>query len=391
MVLKNEGAYQITKMVALLILLPKKRKKDVPLVFLSIYVDTSFMPKGQEFLTPIPTRWVGPFTIHSETGTYSVEVPLATYETPLWPSVKRGARVTNASGGITTTILKDAMSRSILIEASSAQHAYEVQKQLEHSKEELFSIAKGTSRFFNPSELHFHQVGPLLYIRLSGTTGDASGHNMATKAQDAVLQWIVTTIPHVEAVSVSGNWCTDKKVSSVNALLGRGKYVIAECVISQELCQKYLRTTPEKIVALNTKKNLIGSIINGGVQSANAHAANMLLAIYIATGQDGANIVEGSQSITYAELLPSGSLRFTVTLPNIIIGTIGGMKQLPHFQAIFERMGCLPSQSSGASSRRLSECVAACVLTGELSLLAAQTNPGELVRSHIALERRAQT
>lgn len=355
----------------------------------SFYADISFMPKAREFATPVPTRWVGPFIIHSESGTYSVDVPLATYETPLWPSVKRGARVANAAGGITATIVKDSMSRSILIEAPTAKRAHEVQKTLECQKADLFAVAKTTSRFFIPTELHFHQVGCLLYIRLSGTTGEASGHNMVTKAQDAVLQWIVKTIPDVQALSVSGNWCTDKKVSSVNAILGRGKYVIAECVISNELCQKYLRATPEKITDLNTKKNLIGSIINGGVQSANAHVANMLLALYIATGQDGANIVEGSQSITFAEVLPSGDLRFSVTLPNIIIGTVGGMKQLPHFQAIFERMGCVLPLSVGACSRRFAEIVAACVLTGELSLLAAQTNPGELVRSHLALERRA--
>jgi len=232
-------------------------------------------------------------------------------------------------------------------------------------------------------------VGSLLYIRLSGTTGDASGHNMVTKAQDAVLQWVCHTIPDVKAISVSGNWCTDKKVSSVNALLGRGKYVIAECTISPELCDTYLRTTPQKIVDLNIKKNLVGSIINGGVQSANAHAANMLLALYIATGQDAANIIEGSQSITYADVdHETGDLNFSVTLPNVIIGTVGGMKQLAHFKDAFEKMGCAPTENTGSSAIRFAECTGACVLAGELSLLAAQTNPGELVRAHVALERR---
>lgn len=346
------------------------------------------MPAAREFSTSVPTRWVGPFTIHSESGTYSVDVPLATYETPLWPSVKRGAKVANASGGIEVTIVNDTMSRSILIEAPTSQKAAALQQTLLKKKEELFSIAKQTSRFFIPKELHFHQVGHLLFIRLSGTTGDASGHNMVTKAQDAVLQWITSTFPEASAVSVSGNWCTDKKVSSVNAILGRGKYVIAECHISKELCQKYLRTTPERITALNTKKNLIGSIISGGVQSANAHAANMLLALYIATGQDAANIVEGSQCITYAEVDSSGDLLFSVTLPNVIVGTIGGLKQRAEFQEHFSKMGC-QGLSTGASSKRFAECVGVTVLAGELSLLAAQTNPGELVRAHLALERRS--
>lgn len=339
-------------------------------------------------ITPVPTKWIGPFTIHSETGTYSTHVPLATYETPLWPSVKRGARVANAAGGITVTLLKNCMTRSILVEASSARRAAEVQRTLECMKEELFLIAKKTSRFFHPKELFFHQVGTLLFIRLSGTTGDASGHNMVTKAQDAVLDWICRTIPDVHSVSVSGNLCTDKKVSSVNALLGRGKYIIAECSLSAELCAKYLRTTPKKIVDLNIKKNLVGSIINGGVQSANAHVANMLLALYLATGQDAANIVEGSQSLTYAHVEEAtGALHFSVTLPNLIIGTVGGMKQLPHFQEAFEKMGCRPTDIPGNAAKRFAECTGACVLAGELSLLAAQTNPGELVRTHMVLER----
>lgn len=346
------------------------------------------MPKSKEYITPIPTRWVGPFIIHSEFGTYTIDIPLATYETPLWPSVKRGARVANVSGGLNVSLLKDAMSRSILIEASSAKRAAEVTQALEIMKDDLFAVAKTTSRFFQPKELHFHQVGPLLYIRLSGSSGDASGHNMVTKAQDAVLQWICKTIPDVTPISVSGNWCTDKKVSSVNAILGRGKYAIADCTISHEHCLKYLRTTPEKIVNLNTKKNLIGSIINGGVQSANAHAANMLLALYLATGQDAANIVEGSQCITYAALQPSGDLYFSVTMPNIIVGTVGGLKQQDHFQQIFERMGCVGAKAVSHPARRLAECTAASVWAGELSLLAAQTNPGELVRAHMTLERR---
>ena len=133
---------------------------------------------------------------------------------------------------------------------------------------------------------------------------------------------------------------------------------------------------------------MVGSIINGGVQSANAHVANMLLALYIATGQDAANIIEGSQSITYAHVEEhTGALYFSVTLPNLIIGTVGGMKQLTHFKEAFEKMGCSPTDVPGSASRRFAECTGACVLAGELSLLAAQTNPGELVRTHMVLER----
>lgn len=119
--------------------------------------------------------------------------------------------------------------------------------------------------------------------------------------------------------------CVDKKVSAINGILGRGKYVIADMLIPRAVCQERLKTTPEAIVNLHVKKNLMGSIVSGGLRTANAHFANLLYAIYLATGQDVANIVEGSQGFTHAELR-NGDLYFSVTLPNIIVGTVGNGK-----------------------------------------------------------------
>ena len=333
----------------------------------------------------IPLRYVGPLLILGDAKPYEVTVPLATYETPLWPSVARGAKVTKKAGGIATVVTYDAMARSVAVEAESAKKAAQLVETLSKQKKKLFSVAEATSRHLSCVEVDFRQVGSCVYIRLSGSTGDASGHNMITKGADAVLQWICSTYSDLRQISVSGNYCTDKKVSSVNAILGRGKQVVADVLIPRELCLTGLKTTPEAIVELNTKKNLLGSIINGGVQSANAHFANMLLAIYLATGQDAANIVEGSQGITFAEVRDD-SVYFSVTLPNIIVGTVGHGKDLPGPIAALEHLGCI-EKKSGMNGRRLAEIVAATVLCGELSLLAAQTKPGELVRTHISLER----
>jgi hydroxymethylglutaryl-CoA reductase (NADPH) len=337
----------------------------------------------------VPLRLVGPIRIIGETGAYEVKAPLATFESPLWPSVARGARATSKAGGISAVILRDAMARSIAFEAGSAVRAAQIIRELEGRRDELFSIAEATSRFLKCHEIAFRAVGSCVFLRLSGNTGDAAGHNMITKGADALLHWICKTIPGVRYISVSGNYCTDKKVSSVNAILGRGKCVIADVLIPPAICHSVLKSTPEAIAELNVKKNLLGSIINGGVQSANAHFANMLLALYIATGQDGANTVEGSQGICHAEVR-NGSLYFSVSLPNVIVGTVGHGKDRSEIKERLAALGCMEQRKAGQNSRRLAEIVAATVLCGELNLLAAQTMPGELVRSHMAIERRTK-
>ena len=146
--------------------------------------------------------------------------------------------------------------------------------------------------------------------------------------------------PKLKYISVSGNYCVDKKNSAVNSILGRGKYVIAETLIPAKICKNQLHTTPQNIVNLNIKKNLLGSIISGGINTANAHFANMLLAIFLATGQDAANIVEGSQGITHAEMR-GDDLYFSVTLPNIIVGTIGNGKDFDFVKQNLETLKCL--------------------------------------------------
>lgn len=342
----------------------------------------------QDIFCPVPVRYVGPITIRpSCLNTYQVDVPLATYETPLWPSVKRGALATTQSGGISVVVCGDCMTRSILFDAMSAQRAFEIVTYLNRSRHEIVALVTATSHHLTSIDFTTRIVGSCVFLRLSGATGNASGHNMITKAADVLLQWICKKFADVRYVSVSGNYCVDKKVSSVNAILGRGKSVVADVLISKKTCQSVLKTTPEAITELNIKKNMLGSIINGGVQSANAHFANMLLAFYLTTGQDAANIVEGSQGITFTEVRGE-DLYFSVSLPNLIVGTVGNGKNLPSTRLCLEKLGCMQAENSGKNSIRLAEIAAATVLCGELSLLGAQTKPGELVRTHMNLERK---
>lgn len=340
-------------------------------------------------IAAIPLRWIGPIKI---IGPYfnpdeEIKVPLATFETPLWPSTQRGARVSREAGGIRVALLSDQMTRSIVLEASSVWDLQKMADELTHRETEMAEIVSKTSRFARLINFHYQIVGNLFYLRLAVETGDASGHNMATKAAEAVMNWLLKSYPLLQYVSISGNFCTDKKVSAVNGILGRGKQVVAEITISPEICHRLLHTTPEKIVALHIKKNLMGSILAGSIRSANAHFANILLAFYLSTGQDAANIVEGSQGIVHTQL-QNNQLYFSITLPHAIVGTVGNGKDLKFVQENLDALGCLEKRDKGINAQRLALILAATVLCGELSLLAAQTNPGELVRSHLAIERR---
>lgn len=335
----------------------------------------------------IPLKFVGPLKINFQNTTFEVDVPLATFEAPLWPSVARGARVTGLAGGINVVVVHECMTRSILLEAASAAKAAAIVAKLEGCRVELEAEAKKTSRFVQLDDWSTQIVGNLIFVRFVFQTGDAAGHNMTTKAAQALQTYLLAKFSELKYVSISGNYCTDKKVSAVNGILGRGKYVVADVVIPREICTKRLHATPETIVDLNIKKNLIGSIIAGGVRTANAHFANMLLAFYLATGQDAANIIEGSQGITQAAIANAG-LYFSVTLPNIIVGAVGSGKNSEIILANLKRLGCLDEREPGANSRRLAAIAAAAVLCGELSLLAAQTNQGELMRGHLKIERK---
>ena len=334
----------------------------------------------------IPMKLVGPLKIISQEFCGEVKVPMATFETPLWPSTSRGAKVSRVCGGIEAIVIDDRMTRSIVVEAPSAQQAYAILADLDNNQGIVEQAIAATGRFAKLKDWNSQVVGNLLYIRIAISSGDASGHNMVTAAAENFLNWLLANYRELKYISISANFCVDKKASAVNGILGRGKYVVAEILIPRDICREVLKSTPEKIIDLHIKKNLIGTMLAGGIRSANAHFANMLLAVYLATGQDAANIIEGSQGMVHAEL-KNDSLYFSVTLPNIIVGTVGNGKHLSFAKDNLKSLGCFNEQAPGKSARKLAIIIAATVLCGELSLLAAQTNQGELMRTHFKMER----
>ncbi len=339
----------------------------------------------------IPTAVVGPIKI---IGNYDeqVSVPLSTYEKPLWASVSRGAKLSMESGGISVTCIDDRMTRSVVLEGKDAGHLLKIKTQLLGQQNKLQEIVVNTSNHAKLINMHFQILGNLVYIRFEYTTGEASGHNMTTKASEALLNYILSTYKDLKYVSISGNICTDKKVSAINGILGRGKNIIAEINITKDVCKKILKTTPEKIHNLNIKKNLIGSILAGSIRSANAHYANVLLAMYLPLGQDAANIVEGSQGITYTSINKDGSLYFSVNCPNIIVGVVGNGKDYNFVTKYLNMLNCKNYSNSNTTnySQKIASIITATILCSEISLMASQTNRGELMRAHELIERKGK-
>ncbi|SEG99751.1 hydroxymethylglutaryl-CoA reductase (NADPH) [Nonomuraea solani] len=339
----------------------------------------------------VPLQWVGPIRITGNTVNEEVSVPLATFESPLWPSTGRGARVSRQTrDGIVATLVDERMTRSILLVADNAEASHRAVRQLAAEFAQLQAITAESSRFAQLIGLHHQIAGNLLFLRFEFSTADAAGHNMVTLACDHLMDHIVTAVPGVRYGSISGNYCADKKATAVNGILGRGKNVVTELLLPRDLVEDELHTTAADVAALNLRKNLIGTQLAGGIRSANAHYANMLLAFYLATGQDAANIVEGSQGLTHTEDR-DGDLYFSCTLPNIIVGTTGSAKNTGFAAENLGRLGCHADREPGANARRLAVLAAATVLCGELSLMAAQTNPGELMRAHLKSERQPVT
>ena len=180
--------------------------------------------------------------------------------------------------------------------------------------------------------------------------------------------------PEMQIVSISGNYCTDKKPAAINWIEGRGKSVVAEAVIPGKTVESVLKTTVEALVKLNISKNLIGSAMAGSVGGFNAHAANILTAIYLATGQDPAQTVESSNCITLLEAVIEGrDLHISVTMPCIEVGTVGGGTVLGPQSACLEFLGVKGPHATnpGQNAQTLARIICASVMAGELSLCSA--------------------
>lgn len=345
--------------------------------------------------TIIPTKIIENLNVIFNKKQSEICVPISTYETPLFLSIQRGANVSKIHP-ISVNVLNDCMTRSSIIQFKKnidVKKFIEIIDDKNFQQKTIQKIINKTSKHCKLLKIEHQVIGNLVYLRFSYDTDEASGHNITTIATNEVSKMLVEIAKKhnllAKYISNSGNTCVDKKNSAINSISGRGKNVVAEIIINNKTCKKILHTTCKKIFELNNKKNLLGSILAGSLCSANAHYANMLASTFLPFGQDIANIVEGSQGITYCEL-QGENLYFSVNLPNIICGCVGNGKNTDFVKKNMQMIGCINKQNKLVkdASKILAGTICAIVLCGELSLLAALTNENELVKSHLILERK---
>lgn len=362
-----------------------QEKTDVKLNHVTKYsFDESVLPGNIENfigVAKVPIGLAGPININGEYAQGQFYIPMATTEGTLVASYNRGMKLLNESGGVICTVLEDAMQRAPIF---VFENAYFSKKFGFWVKENFLSIkakAEETTSSGKLTNIEQYTVGKLHWLRFNFTTGDAAGQNMVTKATHRACHWILENkIEGLEHFSMAANMDTDKKHSHLNTLQSRGKKVVAEATIPKNVMEKIMHTSGEALFKQRQLSNM-GAFLSNSSNNG-AHSANGLTAMFIATGQDVANIAESSAALTYSELKENGDYYISITIPSLIIATYGGGTALPTQRECLEILGCFGADKV----YKLAEIMAGVVLAGELSLGAAIV-ANEWVSSHEALGR----
>ncbi|MEM1130851.1 MAG: 3-hydroxy-3-methylglutaryl-CoA reductase [Pseudomonadota bacterium] len=328
----------------------------------------------------VPVGVIGPMRINGLNASGDVLVPLATTEAALVASYARGATAATRAGGITTALLSEEMMRAPAFVFDDVLNAGLFIDWLVDHAEALKAAAEATTRFGKLISVEPVMDNEVVFLVCRFTTGDASGQNMVTLAADAMGDFIAQNCPvPICRRYVEGNFSGDKKGSYFGILRGRGRKVSASVTLPEDIVRRYLRTTVEDMLAYGRVANL-GALLSGQI-GAQAHFANGLAALYIATGQDAACVAESAVGFTRMEAR-DGGLYCSVTLPNILVGAVGGGTSLPSQAAALKIMN-LPGEQPGAA---LAEIAAALCLCGEISIVAAMA-AGHFAAAHRKLAR----
>ncbi|EGD76971.1 3-hydroxy-3-methylglutaryl coenzyme A reductase [Salpingoeca rosetta] len=338
---------------------------------------------------PVPVGVVGPLVVNGQT----FRVPMATTEGALLASTNRGCRAITMSDGATSVILKNGMTRAPLVRVPSVAYAAEMKAWIEspENKQALTNAFNSTTRFGRLQDIDVRIAGRNVYVRFACHCGDAMGMNMVTKGTVEALALLNEHFPEAQMIALSGNVCSDKKAAAINWVEGRGRSVVCETILKKNVVENLLHTTVDDMIFVNQNKNLIGSAVAGSLGGFNAHAANIVAALFIATGNDPAQVIESSQCITVLEK-EGEDLHMSVSMPSIEIGTVGGGTSLPAQAAALKMLGCQGAnrEATGANADTLAHVVASSVLAGEISLIAALAT-NDLLKAHIDLNRKTSS
>jgi len=336
-------------------------------------------------VTQIPLGIAGPARINGEYAKGSFYVPLATTEGALVASVNRGMRAISESGGCSVRIVHEGMTRAPLFKVRNVSEAVKLKDWTNSNFYKLKELME-EDKFLKLKEVQPFITGRHVFLRFVCDTSDAMGMNMITIGLQRVVEFIEKENRGTRCIALSGNMCTDKKPSAANFILGRGRSVTADVAIPKKVVDKVLKTTPKKIVEVNYGKNFIGSARAGVLGGFNAHVANPIAALYIACGQDPAQIMNSAMAITSAEEEGDG-VYFSIFMPSIESGALGGGMNLPTQKEALQILGCYgPGEPAGNNARKFSEIACATALAGEISLISALA-AGQLARAHDRLGR----
>jgi hydroxymethylglutaryl-CoA reductase (NADPH) len=323
----------------------------------------------------VPLGLAGPITINGEHANGDFLIPMATAEGTLVASYNRGIKVVNLSGGVKCTVVGDAMQRAPAFVFEDARAGREFVKWIDANITKIREEAEATSRIAKLQYIDPYLANKFVYLRFNYSTGDAAGQNMVGRATFAACSWILDHYQGIKHFYLESNFATDKKASQVNIMRTRGKRVTAELIIKRNVLIENMRVEPEGLAYHYGVANVGG--IMSGVNNNGLHSANGITAMFIATGQDVANVAESSAGILYAELTPERDLYMSLTIPSLIIATYGGGTRLATQRECLEILGCVGT----GTANKLAEIIAGVALAGEISLASAISS-SDWVSSH---------
>jgi hydroxymethylglutaryl-CoA reductase (NADPH) len=323
----------------------------------------------------VPLGFAGPIHINGEHAQGDFLVPMATTEGTLVASYNRGITVVNLSGGVKCTVVADAMQRAPVFVFDDARAGREFVTWLNENLPKIREEAEATSRVAKLLYLDPYLANKFVYVRFNYSTGDAAGQNMVGRATFAACSWILDHYAGIRHFFLESNFATDKKASQVNIMRTRGKRVTAELVVKRNVLIENMRVEPESLAYHYGVANVGGFL--SGVNNNGLHSANGITAMFIATGQDVANVSESSAGVLYAELTPEKDLYMSLTIPSLIVATYGGGTGLPTQRECLQVLGCV----GRGTVHKFAEIVAGVALAGEISLASAISS-SDWVSSH---------
>jgi hydroxymethylglutaryl-CoA reductase (NADPH) len=323
----------------------------------------------------IPIGIAGPMRINGDHAKGDFLIPMATSEGTLVASYNRGMKLINLCGGANCTVVGDAMQRAPVFVMPNAREGKKFEKWIQENTNKIKEQAEATSSVAKLKYIDYYLSNKFVYLRFNFSTGDAAGQNMVGRATFAACSWIIDNYKGIEHFFLESNFATDKKGSQINIMRTRGKRVTAEAVIKRDVLIETMRVEPENLAYHNNVAN-VGSFISGANNNG-LHSANGITAMFIATGQDVANVAESSAGIIYTELTPEKDLYISITIPSLIVATYGGGTGLATQEECLAILGC----TGKGKVFKLAEIIGGVVLAGELSLAAAISS-SDWVSSH---------